>query len=637
MCGVTGLFDSRGERPFDRALVSRMNDSQIHRGPDESGIFLEPGVALAHRRLSIIDLSSGQQPMASQDGQIVVSFNGEIYNYQDVRRQLQQYGYAFRTNSDTEVILYAWAEWGESCVNRFRGMFAFALFDRRTQSLFLARDRLGVKPMHYALLGDGQVVFGSELKSLLCHPGVSRTVDPQAVENFFAYGYVPDPQCIVSSVRKLPAGHTLVIRRGAAIPAPRCYWDVQFGSTLNQPEAELTAELIDRVREAVRIRLVSEVPLGAFLSGGVDSSAVVAIMAGLSADPVNTCSIGFDVEAYDETSYAAQVAERYNTNHRARTVSADDISLIDRLVFAYDEPFADSSALPTLQVCALARESVTVALSGDGGDELFAGYRRYRLHAAEERLRAGLPLAVRQPLFGLLGRIYPKLDWAPRYVRAKTTLQSLGMSTARAYFNSVCALRNDERDRLFSPGFKRDLQGYRAEQLLVDVMEKAPADDPLSQVQYADIKTWLPGDILTKVDRASMAVSLEAREPLLDHQLLEWAARLPPSMRLRQSQGKYILKRAFEPYLPHDLLYRPKMGFSVPVSNWFRGALRGFISNAIQDPTIADSGLFDMTVVNRMVADHLEGHSDHGRLLWQFLMFGLSIQRIKEQSVVAAA
>lgn len=637
MCGITGLFDTRDKRPVDRTILKRMNDSQDHRGPDGDGYFVADGVGFGHKRLAIIDVAGGQQPMTSIDGMITVCYNGEIYNFLETRRQLEAVGYRFRTRSDTEVILNAWLEWGEACVHQFRGMFAFALHDKRTGTLFLARDRLGVKPLYVAVMVDGWVLFGSELKSLLAHPGLPRAIDVHAIEDYLTYGYVPDPRTIIKAAFKLPAGHSMTFRHGQRVGLPKPYWDVNFTTTVQGSESDLAHELTERLREAVKIRLISEVPLGAFLSGGVDSSAVVAMMAGLLPEPVNSCAIGFDVAAYDESGYAEAIAARYQTNHRSHVVKANDFSLIDTLVRAYDEPFADASALPTYRVCALARESVTVALSGDGGDELFAGYRRQRMHAHEERWRRHVPMWLRKPVFGFMGRHYPKMDWAPRPLRARTTFQSLGLTSAEAYANSVSMLRPELRQLLCTDRYRRDLQGYRATEHLRALIERAPADDAVGQIQYADIKTWLPGDILTKVDRASMAVSLEAREPLLDHKLLEWAAGLPLNMRIQRGQGKYLLKKAMEPYIPHDILYRPKQGFVVPVSNWFRGPLRETIGALVRTSPMLDSGWFDRNFLDQALAEHANGTVDHGRLLWQMLMLDRSLNLLALEPAPLAA
>ncbi len=625
MCGITGIFDTRGGRDIDVPALQRMNDAQLHRGPDEGNLHTEHGLGFGHRRLSIIDVATGQQPLFNEDRSVVVVFNGEIYNYQQLIPELQALGHVFRTKSDTECIVHAWEQWGEDCVLRFRGMFAFALWDRNRQTLFMARDRLGVKPMYYAVLDDGLLLFGSELKSLLAYQSGShslrRDIDPLALEEYFALGYVAEPRTIFRQARKLPPAHTLAIRRGQALPEPREYWDVRF--RLNNPisEADAMAELQDRLRESVKLRMIAEVPLGAFLSGGVDSSAVVQAMAGLSNGPVNTCSIAFDDPAFNESEFAELVAQRYQTNHRVETVSSDDFDLIDTLAQLYDEPFADSSAIPTYRVCQLARRHVTVALSGDGGDETFAGYRRYQFHMMEERMRAALPDSLRRPVFGLLGRLYPKADWAPRVLRAKTTFQGMSRTSVEAYFHSMSFIREPMRSRLYSPALKAQLGGYTAQDVFERHARRAGTDDPLALIQYIDTHTYLVGDINTKVDRASMAHSLEVREPLMDHELVEWVATLPSAMKLRGSNGKAIFKKAMEPHLPHDVLYRPKMGFSVPLARWLRGPLRQRLRTALLDGPVLEGGWLDPTAVRQLVEQHESGRADHSTPLWTLLMF----------------
>jgi asparagine synthase (glutamine-hydrolysing) len=621
MCGIVGILDTRGERAVDRLVLARMNESQHHRGPDEGGTHIGPGVGLGHRRLSIIDLATGQQPLYNEDGSVVVVFNGEIYNYAELIPELLALGHKFHTRSDTEVIVHAWEAWGQDCVKRFRGMFAFALWDQNRQTLFLARDRLGVKPLHYALLPNGMLLFGSELKSLLAHGGLSREIDTYAIEEYFALGYVPEPRTIYAGARKLPPAHTLTVKRGERLPEPREFWDVRFTADNAVSAEDAQAELIERLRESVRLRMISEVPLGAFLSGGVDSSAVVAMMAGLSATPVNTCSIAFADPAFDESRFAQQVASRYGTRHFVDRVESDDFDLIDRLAAVYDEPYADSSALPTYRVCQLARKHVTVALSGDGGDENFGGYRRYRLHMAEEKLRAGLPLGLRRPVFGLLGRVYPKADWAPRVFRAKSTFQALARNSVEAYFHSMSLVRDDMRQDLFSSALKAKLGGYNAVEVFRGHAAKASTDDPLALVQYLDLKTYLVGDINTKVDRASMAHALEVREPLMDHPLVEWLASLPPSLKVRGQEGKWLLKKAMEPHLPHEIMYRPKMGFSVPLARWFRGPLRERVREAVMGGTLAETGYFDAATLKRMLREHESGLRDYSAPLWTVLMF----------------
>jgi asparagine synthase (glutamine-hydrolysing) len=621
MCGITGVFDTRGRRNFDEALLVRMNESQHHRGPDEVGLHREPGVALGHRRLSIIDLSTGQQPLYNADRSVCIDYNREVYNYQALIAELTALGYVFRTRSDTEAIVHAWEAWGEDCVKRLRGMFAFALWDRNRETLFLARDRLGVKPLHFALLDDGTFLFGSELKSLLAHGQLPRDIDVCAVEDYFALGYVAEPRTIFRAARKLPPAHTLTIRRGASIPEPREYWDVRFTCDAKVGAQEAADELLSRLRESIRLRMISEVPLGAFLSGGVDSSAVVATMAELSQTPINTCSISFSDPAYDESRYAKLVALRYATNHRVDRVDNEDFDLIDTLARLYDEPYADSSAIPTYRVCQLARSHVTVALSGDGGDESFGGYRRYRLHLAEERLRAAVPLGVRRPVFALLGRAYPKLDWAPRVFRAKTTFESLARDSVGAYFNSMSFVRDPLRLAMYSPSFRAQLGGYHARSVFERHANRAGTDDPLALVQYLDLKTYLVGDINTKVDRASMAHSLEVREPLMDHPLVEWLATLPSDLKIRGGEGKFLLKKAMEQRLPREVLYRPKMGFAVPLARWFRGPLRERVRATLAGGPLVDTGLFDPVVLERISGEHLSGARDHSTPIWSLLMF----------------
>ena len=571
MCGITGIFDTRGGKPVDDRVLRRMNDSQHHRGPDEGSVHIEPGLGLGHRRLSIIDIATGQQPLFNEDGSVVVVFNGEIYNYQDLIPELQALGHRFHTKSDTEVIVHAWEQWGDRCVERFRGMFAFALWDRNQQTFFMARDRLGGKPMYYALLDDGTLLFGSELKSLMAHGGLRRDIDPLAVEEYFALGYVAEPRTIFRQARKLPPAHTLVIRRGQPVGEPREYWDVKF--TLDNP-------------------------------------------IGLEDDP-----------QFNESEFAQMVADRYRTNHRVETVVSDDFDLIDRLAQLYDEPYADSSAIPTYRVCQLARKHVTVALSGDGGDESFGGYRRYKLHMMEERMRASLPEGVRKPVFGLLGRLYPKADWAPRVLRAKTTFEGMARNSVEAYFHSMSFIRQPLRSRLYSAQFKAQLGGYSALDVFERHARRANTEDPLALIQYIDTHTYLVGDINTKVDRASMAHSLEVREPLMDHELVQWVATLPSSLKLKGAEGKYFFKKAMEPHLPNDVLYRPKMGFAVPLARWLRGPLKQRVRDALLGERMLASGMFNADVLRQLVVQHESGQHDHSTPLWTLLMFDAFLGR----------
>lgn len=626
MCGIAGIFHPGTPKPVDPPRVRAMIAAQAHRGPDGDGVWTAPGVGLGHRRLSIIDLAGSPQPMI--DGEIAVTFNGEIYNFQALRAELRGMGAHFRTEGDTEVLLQGWRYWGPAMLDRLDGMFAFAIHDMLAGALFLARDRLGVKPLHWAELSDGSIAFASELKGLLAHPLLRRQPDLTAVEDYLALGYVPDDACLIAGVRKLPAGHYLLVERGRGIPRPRQWWDVDFSRRASGSAAALGEELLDLMRAGVTSRMVADVPLGAFLSGGVDSSAVVALMAEASPRAVRTCTIGFEEAGYDERAYAETVARRFATAHATRVVRSDDFGLIDTLVRHFDEPFADASALATYQVCALAREHVTVALSGDGADEAMAGYRRHAFQAAEDRVRGLLPAGFRQSVFGTLGSLYPKADWAPRPLRAKTTLLALAAGSAEGYAASVGVTTSALRARLFTQEARAALGGHRAEDRYVAVMENAPAQGALDRVQYADLKIWLPGDILTKTDRTSMAVGLEAREPLLDHRLVQFAASLPPAMRLQRGCGKWLMKRSLERYLPRDILYRSKMGFVTPISDWFRGALAEEAAGLATSSLLRETGWFALPEIARLADDHRAGRAEHGRTLWQFLMLERSLTRL---------
>ncbi|MFC3096374.1 XrtA/PEP-CTERM system amidotransferase [Alteraurantiacibacter palmitatis] len=628
MCGIAGLFHCGTIKPVDPARVARMCDALAHRGPDGSGVWTAPGVGLGHRRLSIIDLAGSPQPMHSADDRHVISFNGEIYNYRELRRELEGLGAEFRTSGDTEVILAAYQRWGTDCVSRFNGMFAFAIYDKAERTLFLARDRFGVKPLFTALLSDGSLAFASELKGLLAHPLLRREVDPLGIEDYMAFGYVPDHRSILRGVDKLPAGHWQLLHHDAPPAPPQQYWDISFAERRRGKPRDLEAELLHHLREAVTSRMVADVPLGAFLSGGVDSSSVVAMMAEASAAPVNTCSIGFDVAEVDETGYAAEVARLFGTNHAARTVSADQFDAIDQLAAMFDEPFADASALATWRVCQLAREGVTVALSGDGADEALAGYRRQVFHHHEERVRRLLPARLRSGVLGPLGEAWPKADWAPRPLRFKSTLQALAGSAAQGYARALSSVPPEVRLPLYSASFRGILDDYRAEDAVVRLMENAPARSGLDAAQYADLKFWLPGDILTKVDRTSMAVSLEAREPLLDHRLVEFAASLPEGLRVKGRQGKWLLKKAMERHLPEHILYRPKQGFVTPIAQWLRGPLADEARGVASGSALARTGWFDKTVLSGLAEAHISGRSDHSRLLWQLIMLDKSLARL---------
>ena len=566
MCGIAGVFDLVSDRAIDRAVLQRMADALRHRGPDGEGFFNAPGVGFAHRRLAIIDVEGGAQPLSAASGS-AITFNGEIYNYKDLAAAHQARGVRLKTRSDTEVLAEGLDREGGRYVEKLRGMFAFGFWNARDKSLTLARDRVGERPLYYATTADGFIVFASEIGAIAASGLIDFTLDPQAVADYFLYGFVPDPKSIYAGVRKLAPGTLLHVRRGAS-PKEERYWRPEFRADDGAELGDARERLLALLDDAVRAQMISDVPLGAFLSGGVDSSAIVSAMA-LAGNKVKTCTIGFAEDAFDEREHARAVSALYSTEHMEEVASLDAASMIDTIARTYGEPFADASALPTYIVSQLARKRVTVALSGDGGDEVFAGYRRYPFFVNEERVRSLAPLALRQATFGAAGALYPKLDWAPRPVRLKTTLQSLGKSRAVGYAHAIAANLPDRIDRILSRDFKASLGGYAPESVVADAMGDA-SEHPLLAAQRADFATWLPGRMLTKVDRASMAHGLEVRPPLLDHRLVEWAGGLHPSLKLDGGEGKRILKSALEQRLPRDILYRKKQGFALPVSNWLR-------------------------------------------------------------------
>ena len=629
MCGLAGLFDIKGSRDYDVSVIQAMVTAIVHRGPDGSGVYLRPGLALGHRRLAIIDVQGGAQPMHTRDGAVTVVFNGEIYNFRTLRADLEQLGFGFDTRSDTEVLLQGWRAWREGLFARLQGQFALALWDDREETLILARDHFGKKPLHYHIGEDGGLAFASEIKALLTLPNIERTLDPQAVEDFFTYGYVPDPKTIYRTIRKLPAAHYMVVRRGQA-PRTQRYWSLLDHAPTGETSA---ADLAARLGEAVERRLIADVPLGALLSGGVDSSAVVALMASGRTSPVDTFSIAFGEAAFDESPYACAVAERYGTRHRVRRVDADDISLVGRLAQIYDEPFGDISAIPTFTVCAEARKAVTVALSGDGGDEALAGYRRYAFQSKSDGIRAHLGPTVRRRLFGPLAAAYPYAAWLPRPLRAKSTLRELSMDSASAYARMACVLPEEQRLELLSGDFRKALDGYDASEVVRTPFNVSAPLDSLQRAQYADLMTYLPGDILTKVDRASMANSLELRSPMLDPEFVAMSFFLPASEKLSRTHGgKAILKRAMEPYLPNQLLYRKKQGFTVPVAKWLRGPLRPGLAQLPSSPRLQGSGLFEMSTLQRMVNEHLDGLRDHSQGLWLIWVFDAFLAQTAQAS-----
>jgi len=617
MCGICGIVITDKREMIDRRILQRMNDSLKHRGPDEEGYFVEDFVGFGHRRLSIIDVKDGQQPIFNEDRSKVIIFNGEIYNYQDLRQFLIKKGHLFRTKSDTEVILHLYEEFGELCVQKLRGMFAFAIYDINNKNLFLARDRLGIKPLYYYYY-ENKLLFASEIKAILEYKNVNKDIDVTAFFDYLNYLYVPTPKSIFSKIHKLPAGHYLYFKDGNF--TIKKYWDLHFSENNNYPENSLKYEIAGILEEAVKMRMISEVPLGAFLSGGVDSSLIVAIMVSLKTEPVITNSIGFSFSKFNELSYAKETSYFFGTDHHEYIVEPESVDILDKLTWYFDEPFADSSALPTYYVSKMTRENVTVALSGDGGDENFAGYRRYYFDQIENRIRYYIPSPIRRSLVAGMARIYPKADWLPQFFRAKTLLTNLSMDSAEGYYRTMTHFTPNSLKNIVHKDLQTDLNNYSSFDVFNEHYQQAGTDDLLSKIQYVDIKTYLVDDILTKVDRASMANSLEVRVPLLDHIFMEYVAGIPSSMKLNGKNGKYIFKEMARDMLPEKILNRKKMGFSIPIEKWFRGELKkNFEEEVLYNSN--SSTYFDKQYIDKIWRLHQNGVSNNGFQLWSILIF----------------
>jgi asparagine synthase (glutamine-hydrolysing) len=626
MCGIAGILYADPLRPIDSSLLKAMGDAIAHRGPDAEGFWNEPGIGLVHRRLSIIDLSGGDQPIGNEDGSVQVVFNGEIYNFQELRSSLESRGHQFRTRSDTEVLVHLYEEEGEHLVQRLRGMFAFALWDRTRRRLVLGRDRMGIKPL-YVYRDAQKLIFGSELKAILAHPEVERNLDPAALEEYLAFGMVCGSSSIFRRIEKIPSAHVLTVGPDALDRLPRRYWQLRI-----EPDEGLTAEqwqeqIRAKVAETVRLHLIADVPVGAFLSGGVDSSVIVACCAGQTNGPLQTFSMGFREESFSELPYARLVSEQFGTRHIEEIVTPDAVTLIDRLTHHYDEPFADSSAIPTFLVSRLAVQSVKVVLSGDGGDEAFGGYARYAHDLREATLRRSLPAWFRRAILGPLARRWPKADWLPRPLRAKTRLTNLALDAGHAYANTMTMCRPPLRRQLLNRDLAEQLNGQRPEQRLIDGHARAPAADALGGMISADVEVTLPDDFLVKVDRASMAHGLEVRPPLLDHELFEMAARIPSHFKVRRKETKWILKKSYESQLPADILWRKKHGFEIPADSWLRGPLRPMFEAAVLQPQARVRDLVDQECVGNLYQAHLRGSGRYGNILWSVLMLARWAER----------
>lgn len=635
MCGIAGQLRRDAADPIDRDVLARMTTAIAHRGPDADGFYVAGGVGLGHRRLSIIDLATGDQPLSNEDGTVWVVFNGEIYNFAEIRTRLIHQGHRFRTHSDTEVIVHAYEEWGVASVEQFRGMFAYALWDSRRRRLLLVRDRLGVKPLFYSETSRG-LVFGSEIKALLQDPDVDRSWSPEAIDAYLALSYVPSPRSVYRHIHKLPPGHLLIAEDGQT--TVHQYWDLEFGrqSAGSEPassdaDEQATLERLQAlIDESVQLRLMSDVPLGAFLSGGIDSSTVVASMVANAGARVITTSVGFDEQAFNELDAARVVAKQLGTEAHETVVQADVVDLLPRLAWHLDEPFSDSSAVPTFHVSRAAREHVTVALSGDGGDELWAGYARHRVEQREQRVRTWLG-----PAAAWAGHA---AAWLPLGLKGTRSLRHLALAPADA-----CARKHvygqwehDNRGSLYTRDFAERVAGHDPLSTFRAHYDRCPSSDPLDRALYMDVKTYLPDDILVKVDRMSMAVSLEAREPLLDHRLLEFSASVPSSLKLRHGQGKYLLRRLLARRLPEAIVNRPKQGFAVPIGAWLRGPLRPMAEDLLLDGRLDSRGIFDGREVTRIWRQHAGGSHDHRHRLWSLLMLELWFRHFVDRPVAAS-
>jgi asparagine synthase (glutamine-hydrolysing) len=617
MCGIAGRFNFRSAALVDRVVVERMCDLLAHRGPDGDGVWTDGAIGFGHRRLAIIDLSpAGRQPMLSPEEDLAITFNGEIYNFQELRGELAKRGHRFRSRSDTEVILAAYREWGVECLSRFRGMFAFALWDAQARRLFIARDRVGKKPLHYFVDRDG-LAFASEPKAFLADPSFVPEPNLEALSAYLSYHYVPSPLSAFKGVEKLPPAHYLTVQDGRM--TVQRYWKLSYAQKRRVSEDDAQAELLHRLREAVRLRLISDVPLGAFLSGGIDSSAIVALMAQLSDAPVKTFSIGFEEKDFNELPYARLVAERYATDHHEFIVRPDAAEIFPQLVWHYNEPFADASAIPTYYLAELARRHVTVALNGDAGDENFAGYRRYIKRKAAHRFDR-LPAAVRRSVANV-ARLTPAPQQSDSVVyRGRRWLRRLSDTPEGRYSRALMMFDAELKAQVCQPAFLESAGGAAASRFLLDAFRTSDAPDFVDALLDVDVNYYLSDCLLVKVDIATMAHGLEGRSPMLDHEFMEFAASLPADLKLRSGETKYIFKRAVRDLLPRDIIDRSKKGFSVPLDVWFRKELRELSADLLLDGRLAQRGYFQMTAVRRLLEEHWSGAASWHNQLWTLLM-----------------
>lgn len=624
MCGITGFVNATNERA-DRLILEAMNRAIEHRGPDEDGFYLNKNVGLAMRRLSIIDLASGQQPIYNEDRTKAIVFNGEIYNYQELRENLDKLGHKFYTKSDTEVVLHLYDRYGPDGLQHLRGMFAFAIWDDADRSLFLARDRVGKKPILYSHQPNGDLIFGSEFQAVLKHPSVTREVDHEAIDNYLSFLCVPAPMTAFKSIRKLEPGHWLRWKNGEI--ETRRYWQPDFTKKIRISEEDAIEETTRILRESTRLRMISEVPLGAFLSGGVDSSAVVALMAQESSQPVKTFSIGFEEQDFSELKYAKRVAEHVGAEYHEFIVRPNALEVIPTLVDHYGEPYADSSAIPTYYVAKETRKHVTVALNGDGGDESFAGYERYAAMRIAEKY-AKVPAALRKVFVETPVGLLPSNELKRSRIRdAKRFLKSANLPRTERYMRWVSTFNRDSKSELYTNEFRQTLNGSDPTDLLESWFARANGLGTVDSTMMTDQMTYLPNDLLVKVDIATMANSLEARSPFLDHNLIEFAASLPENLKMRGVETKSLLKKVAARLVPREVVYRRKMGFGVPVGKWFRGEMKDFVTDILLSHSALKRGIVRPEVMERYVAEHTSGLRDHSFQIWTLLMLELWFQR----------
>lgn len=625
MCGICGKVTIDKQKPVNADVIHKMAEALKHRGPDNEGIYIDVNIGMGHRRLSIIDLSSAaHQPMSNEDKTVWIVCNGEIYNFQELRDLLKAKGHVFCSHSDTEVIIHLYEEFGEACVEKLRGMFAFAIWDKKKQVLFLARDRVGQKPLNY-VLKNGELIFSSEIQSILEDPSVGRDVNIESLHNYLTYQYVPIPETMFKGINKLPPAHTLIWKEGKI--KIKKYWNLDFSSKLCLTEDEYCQRILDALSEATKIRLMSDVSLGAFLSGGIDSSAIVAMMSKFSNKPVKTFSIGFEETSFNELEYARVVAKTFNTEHKEYIVKADALSVLPKLIERFGEPFADSSSIPTYYLSQMTRQDVTVALNGDAGDELFAGYERYAANKLANYYRLVPRFLHDKVIFPLITKIPESAQRKDFALRIKRFIEPRALSKEKRYAWWMSTFNNELKEKMYSSQLQDKLKGIDSHDYLLDVYKQSQTKDFVDSTLFVDTMTYLPNDLLVKVDITSMANSLEARSPFLDHKLMELVARIPSEFKLKGLTTKYILRKTFSKLLPKQILKRKKAGFGVPVGKWFRNEMKKYAYEVLLDQKALKRNYFKEEAIKSLLDEHVSGKKDHGQRIWTLINLELWNQR----------